>query len=307
MKIIRHLNNIEKPEKPLALTIGNFDGVHLGHREIITKVKNFAKEKKLSSAILTFEPHPFFLFNQDKASNFRISTLSQKLKIFREYEIDYVIVLPFNYKTAAISATDFIEKILVETFNVKHLTVGYDFTFGKNRQGNFALLQQSQQKFGFELTKVEEFLLATKTCSSSLIRNLISAGEIKQANQILGHNFSIAGIVIHGRKLANQLGFATANLKAKGHIIKPKFGVYRTITFIPELQKKFPSITNFGIKPTLGGDLEPLFETHLLNFNQQIYGKKIEVEFVDFIREEKKFSSIDELKEQITKDVLHVF
>ena len=302
MLIIRKPTQI-KASQPLALTIGNFDGVHLGHSKIVDEVKNFAKEKNLLSAILTFEPHPISFFKSDRAKDFRITSLSKKLKIFAEKEIDRTIILPFNQKIAAIKAEDFIEQILVKALNVKNLTVGYDFIFGQNREGNFQLLQQASKKFGFELNQISALKESEQICSSSLIRKFISEGKIVEANRFLGRNFAICGNVTSGRKLANQLGFPTANLLTKPHIIKPKFGVYKTLTFIPSLEKKFPSITNFGVKPTIGGDLIPLLETHILNFDQNIYGKKIEVEFLDFVREEKKFGSLDELKEQIKKDL----
>lgn len=302
MIIIRKPTQI-KASQPLALTIGNFDGVHLGHSKIVDEVKNFAKEKNLLSAILTFEPHPISFFKSDRAKDFRITSLSQKLKIFAEKEIDRAIILPFNQKIAAIKAEDFIEQILVKALNVKHLSVGYDFIFGQNREGNFQLLQQASKKFGFELNQISALKESEQICSSSLIRKFISEGKIVEANRFLGRNFTICGNVTSGRKLANQLGFPTANLLAKPHIIKPKFGVYKTLTFIPSLGEKFPSIANFGVKPTIAGDLIPLLETHILNFDQNIYGKKIEVEFLDFVREEKKFGSLDELKEQIKKDL----
>ena len=303
MQIIRNLNQIKISLPDLALTIGNFDGVHLGHLQILSEVKKIAKEKKLSSAVLTFEPHPITFLKADKPRDFRIGSLAQKLKIFKEQQIDFVIILPFNQKFSVISADDFIEEILAKILNVKHLTIGYDFIFGKNRQGNFQLLEEKSEKLGFDLSEISAVKIDEQTCSSSLIRKLIVDGKITEANKFLGRNFTIAGIVTNGRKLASQLGFPTANLVVKPHMMKLKFGVYKTETFILHLGKKFPSITNFGIKPTISGDSIQLFETHILNFNENLYGKKIFVEFIDFIRDEKKFSSIEELKKQILIDV----
>jgi riboflavin kinase/FMN adenylyltransferase len=288
---------------PLSITIGNFDGVHLGHLAIIEQVKKAAAQKNLASAILTFEPHPVSLLRADKPQDFRIFSLAQKLKIFQNLKIDYAIILPFNQNFCQISAKNFVKNILHQKLNSKHLVIGYDFIFGQNRQGNFQLLEKLAPKFGFELEEVFAIKNQQQTCSSSLIRKLISEGEIKKANNFLGKNFEICGLVSEGRKLASQIGFATANLAIKPHLIKPKFGVYQTKTFIPHLKKNFLSITNFGVKPTIGGDLQPIFETHILNFTQNIYGKKIIVEFLDFIREEKKFSSLEELKRQIFQDV----
>ena len=306
MKIIRGFNHITNNLPPLALTIGNFDGVHLGHLKIIDEVKKIAKEKKLVSAILTFEPHPISFFHPTKAPDFRITSLAQKLKIFSEEEIDYVIILPFNKKFAEISAPDFIQKILVEALNIKHLTIGYDFTFGKNREGNF----QTLEKFNLNLKEIFPVKNHEEICSSSAVRKFINAGEIAEANKILRRNFSISGLVNEGKKLAAQLGFPTANLITKPHLIKPKAGVYKTKTFIPSLKKEFFSITNFGIKPTpYALRLTPyayLFETHIPNFSRNLYGQKIFVEFLDFIREEKKFASLEELKEQIARDVANL-
>ncbi len=306
MQIIRNLNQANIP--PLVLTIGNFDGVHLGHLEIINKVKKIAKEKNIASAILTFEPHPISFFKSDRPKDFRINSLAQKLKIFQDLDIDFVITLPFNQDLANVTAHNFIEEILAKSLNTKHLVVGYDFIFGKNRQGNFEFLEKEAP---FELSrisaKVSILEKSEQICSSSLIRKLINSGEVFEARKFLTRNFSIQGIVTNGRKLANQLGFPTVNLTIKPHIIKPKFGVYKTQITIPSLDKTFPSITNFGIKPTIEAGLAPLYETHILNFNQDIYEKKVSVEFIDFIRDEKKFASIEELKEQIRLDVDSIF
>ncbi len=305
MKIIRNLNQTSHPA--LALTIGNFDGVHLGHRKIIREVKNIAKEKNLLPAILTFEPHPVSFLRPDKPRDFRITTLSQKLKIFQQHEINRVILLHFNQQMASLKAEDFIEEILVKALNVKHLSIGYDFIFGQNREGNFKLLERASKQFGFEINEISALMESDQVCSSSVIRKFIGEGKIAEANKFLGSNFTVCGIVNEGRKLANQLGFPTANLAASPHAVKPKFGVYKTSTFIPHLGGKFSSITNFGVKPTIGGSALPLFETHIPNFNQNIYGRKIEVELLDFMREEKKFASLEELKNQIRQDLLHIF
>ncbi len=304
MKIIRNLSQISSASPPLTLTIGNFDGVHLGHSHIISEIKKIAEEKKLASAILTFEPHPIAFLRPNLSKDFRITSLAQKLKIFSAEKIDYAIVLPFNKKLSEISARNFIREILVEILNIKHLAIGYDFTFGKNREGTFRMIEEESKNFHFDLTEVLPVKNSEQTCSSSLVRRLISEGKITEANQVLGRNFSVCGLVNEGRKLASQLGFPTMNVSAKPQAIKPKFGVYKTTTFIPHLNQKLPSITNFGIKPTICGDSEPLFETHIPNFSKEIYDKKIFVEFTDFLREEKKFSSIEELRQQIESDLL---
>ncbi len=323
MKIIRNLNLKTTSSPSLALTIGNFDGVHLGHQKIINEVKKIAAEKKISSAILTFEPHPTSLFKPNQAKDFRVTSLAQKLQIFIEAGIDTTAILSFNQKLSELSATDFIQEILVKTLNVKHLVVGYDFIFGKNREGNFELLKKESKNSEFDLTEILEVKAEVKDeisaevkdseriFSSSMIRKFLREGNVASANKILGRNFTIAGLVNEGKQLASQLGFPTMNLKAKPHIIKPKFGVYKTTTFIPHLNQKFPSITNFGIKPTILETSEPIYETHIPSqywpdFSRKVYGKKIVIEFLDFVREEIKFNSLEELKKQIGMDLVAV-
>lgn len=303
MKIIRNLKYISKPIPPIALTIGNFDGVHLGHLQIFDQVKKIAKDQKIASAVLTFEPHPTSLLRADKPKDFRITSLAQKLKIFAEQKIDYVFILPFNQDLANISAKSFIKDILIEGMNSKYLVVGYDFIFGKNREGNFQLLQDQAKNFDLELSEIPALKKSDQIYSSSLVRSLIAEGRIIEVNQFLGKNFTVVGVVNEGRKLASKIGFSTANIISKPHIIKPKFGVYKSKAFIPYMQKKFSSITNFGVKPTIDGISAPIYETHIFDFNQNIYGKKIEVELLDFIREEEKFSSVEALCEQIKRDI----
>ena len=290
--------------RDLCLTIGNFDGIHLGHQAIIKNLKEISKQRNLASAIMTFEPHPLAFFNDNKKIDFRISTLKQKIRILQKYKIDYLILQNFNKKFADLSADFFIKNILEKTLSIKYLLVGYDFTFGKNRQGNFKDLEGAN----FILEEVNPIKVKIDnqnlTCSSSLIRSLLKSGDVKNANKILGHNFTIEGEVIHGKELARSLGFPTLNLNCKSQQIQPKFGVYKSFVRISDNTEKLLSITNFGIKPTIDNkESQPLFETHILNFNRDLYGKKIIVELEDFIREEKKFSSIENLKNQINLDI----
>lgn len=300
MQIIHHLNSDKLPlQIPLALTIGNFDGVHLGHKKIISELK----AQNLSTGILTFEPHPSEFFSDKKLEKFRLTSLAQKLKIFSDLGVDYVFVLPFNQQLAEVSAEDFVQKILVEKLHVKHLVVGYDFTFGKNREGNFEFLRKISQACGFNVSQVEALTENSEIISSSAIRKLISDEKVAAANKILGQNFSVCGFVTTGRKLASQLGFPTMNLAAKPQIIQPKFGVYRSAIFIPHLCRTFSSITNFGVKPTIDGNSEPIYETHIPRFYADCYGAKIHVELLDFVREEKKFNSLEELCRQINQDI----
>jgi riboflavin kinase/FMN adenylyltransferase len=308
MILIRNLNQINHQLPKLSLTIGNFDGVHLAHQKIIEKTREIAQKNNLSSALLSFEPHPISFLNKNKNEfnhNFRITNLANKIKLLKKYNLDYIIILPFNNSLSSIKANNFIEDILINKFNVKSLIIGYDFTFGKGREGNFKTLES----YNFDLHEINPIKILDNnnyeiTISSSLARQYLKCGEIKLLNQILGHNFAIDGIVVEGQKIAGQLGYKTANINHKINLIKPKFGVYKTQTFIYEENKFYDSITNFGIKPTFdNSSSKPIFETHLLDFSKNLYHKKIRVEFLDFIRDEKKFSSIEELKNQISLDI----
>jgi riboflavin kinase/FMN adenylyltransferase len=308
MILIRNLNQINHQLPKLALTIGNFDGVHLAHQKIIEKTQEIAKKNNLYSALLSFEPHPISFLNKNKNdfnADFRITNLANKINLLKKYSLDYLIILPFNNNLSSIKANNFIEEILINKFNVKSLIIGYDFTFGKGREGNFKTLEN----YNFDLHEINPIKILDKnrneiTISSSLARQYLKNGEIISLNKILGHNFAIDGIVVEGKKIAGELGYKTANINHKINLIKPKFGVYKTRTFIYNENKFYDSITNFGIKPTFDNSgLKPLFETHLLNFSKNLYHKKIRVEFLDFIRDEKKFSSIDELKNQIKFDI----
>ena len=308
MILIRNLNQINQQLPKLSLTIGNFDGVHLAHQKIIEKTQEIARKNNLSSALLSFEPHPISFLNKNKNEfnhDFRITNLANKINLLKKYNLDYVIILPFNSDLSSIKANNFIEDILINKFNVKSLIIGYDFTFGKGREGNFKTLES----YNFDLHEINPIKIFDKnhneiTISSSLARQYLKSGEIKSLNQILGHNFAIDGIVVEGKKIAGELGYKTANINHKINLIKPKFGVYKTRTFIADENKFYDSITNFGIKPTFDNSgSKPLFETHLLDFSKNLYHKKIRVEFLDFIRDEKKFSSIEELKNQIKFDI----
>lgn len=306
MIVIRNLDLITSPLPKLAITIGNFDGVHVGHLKIINQLKNIAQENSCKSAIITFEPHPINFFKPQNSKNYRIASLAQKLKTFKELNIDYVIVLKFNEELSQVSAQDFITKILLDKLNALALIVGYDFTFGKNREGDFSFLQKYSKNLNFKLEQISKVEINQEICSSSLVRKLIKNSQITEANKLLTKNFTISGIVNEGKKLGRTIGFRTANLLTKPHIIKPKFGVYKSKTYIPDLNKSFNSITNFGIKPSVKNDLLENFETHILDFNDDLYGKKISIELLDFIREEKKFSNLEELKAQIKQDISNI-
>ncbi len=332
MKIIRNIKFLNRNLKqnfkdialpPLVLAIGNFDGLHVGHLKIINKVKEIAAQKKISSALVTFEPHPINILNPSYNKDFRITNLASKLKIIKDQQIDYVIILPFNYNLSGCSADDFVVKILLDSLNLKHLIVGHDFIFGKNRQGDINFLRDKSIKYGFAITKIDAFKISLdnncqnqnsndiEICSSSKVRNMISEGKIEIANKILGRNFTISGYVINGNKIASKIGFPTANILSKPDIIKPKFGVYQTLVKIADIEQKFMAILNYGVRPTLNLEEKlPIYEVHIFNYDDKkydcLYGKKLQIEFINFIREEKKFASLVDLKEQIKQDCQNI-
>ena len=301
MQIIKNFHNINPNCQNTVLTIGNFDGIHLGHQEILNNAKRIASSENLKSALLTFEPHPLKIIKPHQIFDQKLCSLSQKLSFLKTQDlVDIVFIGSFNKKLANLSAEDFVGKILVEKLKIKHLIIGYDFIFGKDRSGDANLLQQLARVHNFSFHQIAaKSGVDHQVYSSTKIRNLVNEGNIKAANQMLGRNYQVSGIVTEGKKLARTLGFPTANFLPKKDLIKPKFGVYKTNVVVDG--EKHQAILNFGIKPTFSGS-QPLFEVHIFNFNKDIYGKKITVELLDFIREEKKFNSIEELKLQIETD-----
>jgi len=225
------------------------------------------------------------------------------LKFIKDFGIDYAIILNFNQNLSQISANQFLEQIILNTLNTKYIIVGHDFCFGKNKQGNISFLKDNESKLNFKTITIDPVFIDKVLCSSSNVRLNIKNSQIKEANQILGHCYNYESIVLTGNKLGSKIGFPTVNLASKNSLLKPKYGVYKTKTFLPHLNQKFDSITNFGVKPTVSNQNKEIFETHIFDFNQEIYGRKICLEFFDFIREEKKFSSTDELRKQIYQDI----
>lgn len=299
MIIIRDLDKINQQLQNCSLTLGNFDGLHIGHQKILEFTKNIAQKRGSKSALMTFEPHPKHFFGNIEERS-KLYNLAQKLDILRkENLIDVVFLMRFNQELANLEAQDFVKNILIDAIKVQDLVIGYDFNFGKNRLGNFNLLKEIADKnynlHQFSIQKDED----NQIYSSTNIRNLIKEGLVDQAAKMLGRNYSILGTVVNGKQNGRKIGFRTANILPKYRVIFPKFGVYKSIVKI--FDKKYNSITNFGIKPTFFGE-KALFETHIFDFNQEIYGKKIEVELLDFIRPEMKFDNIEMLKEQIAKD-----
>ncbi|MEE9239368.1 MAG: bifunctional riboflavin kinase/FAD synthetase [Thermodesulfobacteriota bacterium] len=289
------------PEEPIenstSATIGNFDGVHVGHKKIIAAVKEEAKQKGLSSCVITFHPHP-----QKVLQNIDIPLLvpiRERLKLLEKEGVDVVACYTFTKDIAKIPAKDFVTDILIGKLNLKHLIVGPDFSFGRKREGNLDLLDKMGAQYGFDTEVVGSAQIEGEIVSSTAIRNLVKEGNIVKAGKFLGYNFYIEGQVKEGERRGRQIGFPTANLDTDWDIL-PKVGVYATLAHVDGIVLN--SITNVGYRPTFGNN-ELVIETHIFNFNEDIYKKRIEVEFVDRVRDEQKFNGPQALVEQIKKDV----
>jgi riboflavin kinase/FMN adenylyltransferase len=288
VKIIRN-TNLE--QLPCVVTIGNFDGVHLGHQALLTEVKKRAHDLKLESAVITFEPNPKDYFSQNKPQT-RISSLREKIELFNEIKIDRVHIIKFNQEFSKVTANEFIS-VLIKQLKVKEIVVGEDFCFGRGREGDIKQLSASSMKLNIK----NKILMDGKRISSTLIRNLLANDKLDQANKYIGRPYSISGKVVHGEKRGRKIGFPTANIHMR-HNRPPLKGV-----FAVKFQNHF-GVANLGIRPSIKGEKKLQLEVHLLNFSSDLYGQHVSVIFLKKLRDEKKFKSLDELKEQIKLDVI---
>ncbi len=284
-----------------VIAIGNFDGLHLGHKAVIDSAKKISHKEKRRLGVMTFEPHPKSFFKK-KYDFFRLTPFRMKYELLKKLEVDFMLNIKFNENFMKISSTDFIEKILLGELKANHIVTGYDFVFGNKQSGNVDVLRQycnSSKKLRY--TEILEKKINNSEVSSSLIRSFLRNGQISEANKILSRNWTVLSRVFHGQKKARMIGFKTANLKINSYC-NICYGVYAVSIDIPFKKKLFFGIANYGIKPTFTKGT-PILEVHIFNFNENIYGKKIKVNFLKFIRKEKKFQSIEKLKDQIIKDI----
>ena len=288
MKIIRN-TNLE--QLPCVVTIGNFDGVHLGHQALLDEVKKRAHDLKLESAVITFEPNPKDYFSQNKPQT-RISSLREKIELFNEIKIDRVHIIKFNQEFSKVTANEFIS-VLIKQLRVKEIVIGEDFCFGRAREGSIKKLSASSMKLNIK----NKILMDGKRISSTLIRNLLANDKLDQANKYIGRPYSISGKVVHGEKRGRKIGFPTANIHMR-HNRPPLKGV-----FAVKFQNHF-GVANLGIRPSIKGEKKLQLEVHLLNFSSDLYGQHVSVIFFKKLRDEKKFKSLEELKEQIKLDVI---
>ncbi|MFH6954621.1 bifunctional riboflavin kinase/FAD synthetase [Pseudoalteromonas sp. XMcav1-K] len=298
MELIRGIHNIRPKHKGCVLTIGNFDGVHLGHQAVIKGLIQDAKQYQLPSTVMIFEPQPQEYFRKSDAPA-RLTRLRDKLALLSQLGVERVICIKFNEKFANQFADEFVEHVLVEKLGVAALTVGDDFRFGKGRSGNYQMLQISGASHGFNVKSTAS--LRQKDCrvSSTAIRLALSQGDIHLANEMLGRTYSVIGKVVHGWKKGRELGFPTANIPLKRQV-SPLSGVY--CVQVTVASKIYYGVANIGTKPTFNGK-RTLLEAHLFDFNCDLYGQIIEVAPVHKLRDEIKFDSFAQLTAQISRDV----
>ena len=302
VKKLKFYNNfkVSNAHKQSILLIGNFDGLHLGHQKLFNLAKKYKKKFKLKIGVVTFEPIPKMYFNK-KLTNYRISNISQKIKILEKLGVDFLITKKFNKQFSKMKSHSFIKEVLYKKLKAKYIFVSNNFRFGNKREGNVNQLINNEKNYKYKIVKSKPLKLKNKIISSTLIRKLLSNGKIEFVNKMLNRNWSIAGKVEKGRKLGKKIGFPTCNIDIKDYVLA-KPGVYAVKIY--RKNKNFPlkGIANLGYRPTFNQN-KMLLEVHIFNFNENLYNKHLTIEFINFIRKEKKFKNINQLKKQINLDL----
>lgn len=299
MKVINNIEDFPKSELTVV-TIGTFDGVHLGHQEILNRVVTDAKSIGGKSVLITFWPHPRFILKKNDSDLKLLSTFDEKVELLESIGLDYLIKIPFTPKFSNLSAEEFTKTILVESIGTKKLYIGYDHRFGNNREGDIEFLKQRGSEFGYKVFEIPRQDIDDIGISSTKIRSALFEGQIQLSNSLLGRNYEIRGTVVEGQKIGRGIGFPTANLQvAETYKLLPGDGSYAILAHVDGANLK--GMLNIGFKPTIDGNQRTI-EAHLFNFDENIYGKKITIEFVQSLRKERKFDSLEELKKQLARD-----
>jgi len=300
MEFIRGRYNLASQHKHCVVTIGNFDGVHLGHQSLLKALQAKAKKINAKTMVISFEPLPYEYFHPPEQCAARLMRLREKIIALKTFGIDYLLCLPFNQTFASLTAEDFIQKVLVDELAIQHIIVGDDFKFGAKRMGDVCLLKQAGQVNGFSAEAMPTFLIDDVRVSSSRVRKLLEEGRLDQAEVLLGRHYGMAGRVAHGTKLGRKLGFPTANIHLHRRVV-PIHGIY-----VVEAQsvdgQVIQGVANVGNRPAVGGT-ETLLEVHLFDFDQDIYGKQLYIFFLHKLRDEENYETLDLLIAQIQKDV----
>jgi riboflavin kinase/FMN adenylyltransferase len=298
MEIVTGFGNLASPDRPVVATIGNFDGLHLGHQALLAQVVGEAARRGLHASVVTFNPHPLRVLAPDRAPKM-ILTRRQKIELLGLYGIDLIVLIPFTEAVASVSAEEFASRFLTGRLHVECLIVGEDFRFGKGRAGDVALLRSLGPRLGFEVRSADLVLDGGARISASQVREAIEAGRPERAAALMGRPYVLIGRVVHGAGRGRVLSFPTANVDPENELI-PGPGVYITETLV-ELEWH-PSLTNVGFRPTFG-DNDLAIETYLPDFSGSLYGHRIRVRFLERLRDERKFDSVEALQRQIDEDV----
>ena len=300
VKLYNNLN-LKKNHKRSIILIGNFDGLHSGHQKLFSLAQEYKKKYSIKIGVLTFEPMPKIFFNK-KLNNFRISSFEQKIDLLKKKNVDFIITKKFTKEFSKTKAENFISQILGKKLNPKFIFVSNNFRFGNKREGDVKQLIKNESLYDYKIIKPKPLSIKKKIASSSLIRFCLQSGKLEKANKILKRKWSIKGKVQKGKQLGKKIGFPTANIDIKDYVLA-KTGVYAVRVKMPKSKNFVKGIANLGYRPTFNGN-KILLEVHLFNFTGNLYNKYLTVDFLKFIRREKKFKNVDQLRKQIKIDLL---
>ena len=292
--------DIKSQHKGSIILIGNFDGLHLGHQKLFSLSKDFKKKYSLKIGVMTFEPIPKMYFNKN-IKNFKISNEKQKINLFKKLNVNFVIIKKFDKNFSKTKSIDFIENVLKKKLNARFIFVSNNFRFGNKREGDVKLLIQNEKNYNYKVIKPKPLLKSKKIVSSTIIRNLLEKGNLNRANKFLGRNWTIDGIVQKGRQVGKKIGFPTCNIDINDYVLA-KPGVYAVKVLRKNNTKYLRGIANLGYRPTFN-QKKILLEVHLFNFSGNLYNKLLSVQCLKFIRKEKKFKNVDQLRKQIKSDL----
>jgi len=299
MQVIRGLHNLRAEHRGCVATIGNFDGVHLGHQAVFRHLREEAARLRLPSTVVTFEPQPQEFFTP-RAAPARLTRMREKLQALKDARIDRVVLLEFGPRLAAMSAESFVQQLLLDGLGVRYLLVGDDFRFGRGRTGDIELLRRVGAAQGFAVDNLNTYMLDAKRVSSTRIRAALSAGDLEIARQLLGRPYRICGRIGHGDRRGRNIGFPTANIDLHRRV-SPLRGVF-AVWVLGLAEGKWPGVANIGTRPTVTGDPRYLLEVHLFDFARELYGEHVQVEFFHRLRDERRFDSFEALRRQIVLD-----
>jgi len=292
--------DLRKQHKKSIILIGNFDGVHLGHQKLFKLAQSYKKKHKLKIGVINFDPMPKMYFNKS-LKNFKITSVHQKLKLLNQLKVDFIITKKFNKNFSKVKSTNFIKEILYKKLNCKFLFVSNNFRFGNKREGDVKLLINNEKNYDYKVVNPKPVIKNKKTVSSTLIRNFLENGNLDKANKFLGRQWTVDGVVQKGRQIGKKIGFPTCNIDIKDYVLAQP-GVYAVRVLWKNNSKEFKGIANLGYRPTFN-QRKILLEVHLFNFSGNLYNKHLSVQFLKFIRKEKKFKNVIQLRNQIKSDL----